>query len=390
MLEEDIRMAKVLRTLIIGLMLAVMLAACGGSTTGSTATTGAATGATAEQPQAPAAETTAPAATTEETAMAGETAMGDETATAGGTETETATAGAGAASGAAAEVTLPEVNPLEVSGDIITAGSSTVFPLSTRMAERFTDEGYAGNITIDSIGSGGGIERFCVAADIDIANSSRAIEEEEKTQCAGKGREVLEFRVGTDALAVVVSTENDFVDDLSKEQLADIYSGTAKTWQDVDPSFPAENIQLFSPGTDSGTFDYFVEEVLDEDKSKILGANPQLSENDNVLVQGVQGSPYAIGYFGYAYYNENKDTLKALMIDGVEPTEETAEDNSYPLSRPLFMYSAGSIMAEKPQVAAFINFYLSNVNDEIIDVGYFPASEESLNEAKQNWLDAQE
>ncbi|HSH80859.1 MAG TPA: PstS family phosphate ABC transporter substrate-binding protein, partial [Herpetosiphonaceae bacterium] len=367
-------MAKVLRTLIIGLMLAVMLAACGGSTSGSTATTGAATGATAEQTQAATAETTAPAATTEETAMAGETAMamGDETATAGGTETETATAAAGAASGAAAEVTLPEVNPLEVSGDIITAGSSTVFPLSTRMAERFTDEGYAGNITIDSIGSGGGIERFCVAADIDIANSSRAIEEEEKTQCAGKGREVLEFRVGTDALAVVVSTENDFVDDLSKEQLADIYSGTAKTWQDVDPGFPAENIQLFSPGTDSGTFDYFVEAILDEDESKILGANPQLSENDNVLVQGVQGSPYAIGYFGYAYYNENKDTLKALMIDGVEPTEETAEDNSYPLSRPLFIYSAASIMDEKPQVAAFINFYLSNVNDEVIDVGYFP------------------
>ncbi len=385
-------MAKVLRILIIGLMLAVMLAACGGSTTGSTATTGAATGATAEQTQAATAETTAPAATTEETAMAGETAtaMGDETATAGGTETETATAAAGAASGAAAEVTLPEVNPLEVSGDIITAGSSTVFPLSTRMAERFTDEGYAGNITIDSIGSGGGIERFCVAADIDIANSSRAIEEEEKTQCAGKGREVLEFRVGTDALAVVVSTENDFVDDLSKEQLADIYSGTAKTWQDVDPGFPAENIQLFSPGTDSGTFDYFVEAILDEDESKILGANPQLSENDNVLVQGVQGSPYAIGYFGYAYYNENKDTLKALMIDGVEPTEETAEDNSYPLSRPLFIYSAASIMDEKPQVAAFINFYLSNVNDEVIDVGYFPASEEALNEAKQNWLDAQE
>ncbi len=385
-------MAKVLRILIIGLMLAVMLAACGGSTTGSTATTGAATGATAEQTQAATAETTAPAATTEETAMAGETAtaMGDETATAGGTETETATAAAGAASGAAAEVTLPEVNPLEVSGDIITAGSSTVFPLSTRMAERFTDEGYAGNITIDSIGSGGGIERFCVAADIDIANSSRAIEEEEKTQCAGKGREVLEFRVGTDALAVVVSTENDFVDDLSKEQLADIYSGTAKTWQDVDPGFPAENIQLFSPGTDSGTFDYFVEAILDEDESKILGANPQLSENDNVLVQGVQGSPYAIGYFGYAYYNENKDTLKALMIDGVEPTEETAEDNSYPLSRPLFIYSAASIMDEKPQVAAFINFYLSNVNDEVIDVGYFPASEEALNQAKQNWLDAQE
>jgi len=119
-----------------------------------------------------------------------------------------------------------------------------------------------------------------------------------------------------------------------------------------------------------------------------LGANPQLSEDDNVLVQGITGSPYAIGYFGYAYFAENQDTLKALNIEGVEPSEETTADNSYPLSRPLFIYSAAEIMAEKPQVAAFINYYLTNVNDEILDVGYFPATEEALGEAKTNWLDA--
>jgi phosphate binding protein len=274
-----------------------------------------------------------------------------------------------------------------VTGDIISAGSSTVYPLTERMAERFKDEGYAGNITIDNIGSGAGIERFCVAAETDIANSSRAIKDEEKQQCADKGREVIEFRVGTDALSVVVSSENDFVEDLTLEQLAQIFGGELKTWDAVDPSYPAEPIQLFSPGTDSGTFDYFVEVVFDEDETKILGANPQLSENDNVLVQGVEGSPYAIGYFGYAYYNANKGKLKALSVDGVQPTEETAESNEYPISRPLFIYSAKNILEEKPQVASFINFYLSNVNDEIVDVGYFPASAEALNEAKQNWLD---
>ncbi|MBE7557008.1 MAG: PstS family phosphate ABC transporter substrate-binding protein [Anaerolineales bacterium] len=297
-------------------------------------------------------------------------------------------------------VTLPEVNPLDVTGDIISAGSSTVFPLSERMAERFQDEGYAGNITVDSIGSGAGFERFCVAGETDIANASRAIKEEEIASCQSIGREPIEFRVGTDALAVVVSSENDFLTDVTTEQLAHIFSDAEK-WSDVDPSWPAEPILRFSPGTDSGTFDYFVEAVMDPvyvvdkatDEGKgeeaILSAKSlQLSEDDNVLVQGVEGSPYAIGYFGYAYYQNQADKLKALSINGVEPTAETAESGEYPLARPLFIYSAANVMAEKPQVAAFINFYLSFVNEEVLDVGYFPASAAALDTAKNNWLDA--
>jgi phosphate transport system substrate-binding protein len=287
----------------------------------------------------------------------------------------------------AAGVTLPEVNPAESTGEIITAGSSTVFPLSERMAELWEDEG-GPTVTIDSVGSGAGFERFCVNAETDISNASRAIEEDEIAACQANGREPVEFRVGTDALAIVVSQENDFVEDLTLEQLAQAFS-TAQTWADLDPSWPAEPIQRFSPGTDSGTYDYFVEVVLADDETPIQSAeNIQYSEDDNVLVQGVLGSPYAIGYFGYAYYQENQDTLKALSIDGVAPTAETAESNEYPLSRPLFIYSDPGIMAEKPQVAAFINYYLTYVNDEILDVGYFPASTEALDQAKQNWLDA--
>jgi phosphate transport system substrate-binding protein len=283
---------------------------------------------------------------------------------------------------------LPEVNPLEVRGDIITAGSSTVFPLSEAMAERFKDEGYADNITVDSIGSGAGFERFCVAGESDISNASRPIKDSERESCAAIDRIPIEFRVGTDALAVTVSKDNDFVDNLSMEQLAIVFS-TAATWADVNPDWPAEPIQRFSPGTDSGTFDYFVEEVFDKDMEPILSADAiQLSEDDNVLVQGVTGSPYAVGYFGYAYYQENADTLKIVAINGVEATAANVDNASYPLARPLYIYSDAGIMAEKPQVAAFINFYLTYVDEEIERVGYFPAESSVLEAARQGLLNA--
>jgi phosphate transport system substrate-binding protein len=201
--------------------------------------------------------------------------------------------------------------PDAVSGDIITAGSSTVFPLSERMKQRFEEEGFSGNLTVDSIGSGAGIERFCVAGETDVANASRAMKDSEKESCAAISRAPVEFQVGIDALAVVVSAENDFLTDVTKEELAQIFS-TATNWSDVRPEWPNEPIQRFSPGTDSGTFDYFVEAVmgpaypnaegkadLEAGEAAILESEgTQFSEDDNVLVQGVEGSPYAIGYFG--------------------------------------------------------------------------------------------
>jgi phosphate transport system substrate-binding protein len=291
-------------------------------------------------------------------------------------------------------VTLPEVDPAEVEGAIVAAGSSTVFPLSERMADRFEDEGFAGQITIASIGSGAGFERFCVQGETDIANASRAINDSEIESCQAIGREPIEFRVGTDALAIVVSQENDFVEDITLEELAKLFSNEAVLWSDVNPAWPAETIRRFAPGTDSGTFDFFIEEVMedvygDEGRTVFLEAeNLQASEDDNVLVQGVLGSPYAIGYFGFAYYQENSGTLKALSVDGIAPTADTAESGDYPLARPLFIYSDASIMQEKPQVANFINFYLTYVNEEILDVGYFPASAAALDAARTSWLEA--
>jgi len=286
-------------------------------------------------------------------------------------------------------IELPEVDPLQVTGDIISAGSSTVYPLSEKIAEMFVDEGYSGNITIDSIGSGAGFERFCKAGETDISNASRAIKDSEVESCRALGREPLEFRVGTDALAVVVSKDNSFITDVTLAQLAQIFSAGVEKWSEVNPTWPAEKILRFSPGTDSGTFDYFVEVVMGNNKDQLLTAsNLQLSEDDNVLVQGVEGSPYAIGYFGYAYYQENADKLKVLSIEGIAPTAETVDSATYKLARPLFIYSTAQIMKDKPQVAAFINFYLTNVNNVIGAVGYFPASVEALNGAKQAWLDA--
>lgn len=281
--------------------------------------------------------------------------------------------------------------PDAVTGDIITAGSSTVFPVTERMAELFQQEGYTGNITVDSIGSGAGFERFCVSGETDISNASRPINDEEVASCNSIGREPIEFRVGTDALAVVVSAENDFVTSLTLEQLGKMFSGEFTTWDQVDPSFPAETIQIYTPGADSGTFDYFVEEVMEDfggEEALLAREGAQYSEDDNVLVQGVTGSPYAIGYFGYAYYVENASTLKALAVDGVEPTQEAVDAAEYPLARPLFIYSDATIIADKPQVAAFIYFYLTNLDDNIVDVGYFPAPAADIEAAMSAWMSA--
>ena len=293
--------------------------------------------------------------------------------------------------------------PDAVSGDIVTAGSSTVFPLSERMKQRFEEEGFSGNLTIDSVGTGAGFERFCKAGETDISNASRPIKDSEVENCAALAtpREPIGFQVGIDALAITVSKENTWLTDVTKAELAAIFS-TATNWSDVRPEWPTEPIQRFSPGTDSGTFDYFVEVVmgpanLDADGNADLAkgeeailnaADIQFSEDDNVLVQGVEGSEFAIGYFGFAYYQENSDQLNILSVEGVAPTAETAESGEYPLARPLFIYSDPTIMTEKPQVAAFILFYLENVGNEILDVGYFPVSEGKAQENLDAWNSA--
>ncbi|MDD9955294.1 MAG: substrate-binding domain-containing protein [Anaerolineaceae bacterium] len=279
-------------------------------------------------------------------------------------------------------IELAEVVPAFVDGDIIVAGSSTVFPLSDAIATRFRDEGYAGNITVDSIGSGAGFERFCAEGVTDVANASRPIRDAEVENCRAIGRSAFPIRVGTDALAVVVNRANYFADSLTLEELARLFS-TADTWQDVNADWPAQPIERFIPGTDSGTFDYFAEEVFDRDQARILdAARTSLSEDDNVLVKGVSGNPYAVGFFGYAYFEANREILNAVPIEGVAPAGSSVDDGSYPLARPLFLYAAPEIIAGKPQVGDFLVYYLSVVNDEVEAAGYFPADAAGLNLAR--------
>ncbi len=274
-----------------------------------------------------------------------------------------------------------------LSGEVVSDGSSTVGPLTTVAGELFAEEQSGVNVSVATSGTGGGFEKFC-QGQTDISDASRPIDEaEEVPLCEKAGVEYTELQVALDALTVVVSSENDFVDCLTVEELNTIWAPEAEdkitSWSQVNPEFPDEPLELFGPGTDSGTFDYFTDEINGEEGASRSDYNA--SEDDNVLVQGVSGSPNALGYFGYSYYEENADSLKAVAIDGgdgcVEPSAETAADGTYtPLSRPLFVYVSNKSYAEKPQVAGFVDFYVANDAKISEAAKFIPLSDEQRTE----------
>jgi len=281
---------------------------------------------------------------------------------------------------------LPGVDPLKVNGDIVTSGSSTVFPLSERIAARFNKEGYKGTIKLDSIGSGAGLERLVKGnGEVDIANSSRGINEKELATAKGNGVDTIEFKVGTDALAIITNKSNTFLKNVTPETLAKLF--TATKWSDVDPSYPNQNIIRFIPSTEHGTFDYFAEVIFKKAKEPLLNApNTQPNQDYNLLVTGVEGNPYALGFIGFAYYNEQKSRLNVVDVNGVTPSAQSVAQNKYWLSRPLFMYVDSKTLKNKPQVAAFIDYYLTYVNQEIGKVGYFPLQGEEITNSKNTWV----
>jgi phosphate transport system substrate-binding protein len=273
-----------------------------------------------------------------------------------------------------------------VSGEIVVDGSSTVQPLTAAAGELFKQQNPDVNVSVGTAGTGGGFEVFCQGS-TDISDASRPIEDEEAAACKKEGIEYTELHVATDALTVVVSAENDFVTCLTTDQLATIWApeseGKVTTWDQVDPSFPSEPIELYGPGTDSGTFDYFTDVINGEEGAS--RTDYAASEDDNVIVQGVQGSPNALGYFGYTYYEENQDALKAVEIDSgdgcVAPSSEAAQDGSYaPLARPLFIYVANQAAEEKPQVKAFVDFYAHNVPEIAEAAQFIPLNDEQTTE----------
>ena len=248
-------------------------------------------------------------------------------------------------------------------------------------------------IDIEVLGTGGGFARWCASDDALAAkeekrpflvNASRPVNDAEIDKCAGVGITPVAFRVGTDALAITVSAENDFINGLSFAELNKIF-GEAETWSQVRAEWPDEPIVLVIPGEDSGTFDFFVEEVFAGDPAAMLAKRPIMSQNDNQLVGSISRNPYSIGFFGYAYYLANADDLQIVALDGVTPSAETVETDTYALSRPLFIFSDAKIMRDHPQVADFISYYLTHVNEVILDVGYFPASAIALAKASSEW-----
>ncbi|MFD0958341.1 PstS family phosphate ABC transporter substrate-binding protein [Paenibacillus chungangensis] len=301
----------------------------------------------------------------------------------GGNEASTGNNGNGSATNAPATEKPAEQADKKLSGEIKVDGSSTVFPLTEAAAEEFRAVQPDVRVPVGVSGTGGGFKQFC-AGEIAIADASRPIKDEEAAKCKEAGIAFTELSVAFDGLSVVVSKENDFIDHLTVEELNKIFKtgSTVTKWSDVREGWPAEDIVMFSPGADSGTYDYFNEAILD--KEGIRNENISFSEDDNTLVVGISGSKYGIGYFGYAYYEENQDKLKVVPIDGgngaVEPTYETIKDGSYaPLSRPLFIYVSNKEM-ERPEVSEFVNFYINNIGSMAGEVGYVALPDEQYAE----------
>ena len=274
----------------------------------------------------------------------------------------------------------------EITGEVLIDGSSTVQPIMEAITYLYNQSQSGVETVLNTSGTGGGFERF-TAGETDFSNASRPIAEDEIALAEENGIEYTELELAYDGLSVVVSQENDFVEELSVEQLRQIFladSGVT-TWSDLNPEWPDEEIVIFSPGHSSGTFDYFNEVVLEEQPMKD-GENVSLSEDDNTLVTGIQGNPYAIGYFGYAYYEANQDTLKVLGIsqdggEAVKPSPETIQDGTYvPLGRPLFTYVNNEALRTKPQVADFTVFALENAGEAAAQVGYVPLPAEVYQE----------
>jgi len=277
-------------------------------------------------------------------------------------------------------------------GSTISAdGSSTVGPFTTKAAEDFKAAGGV-DVTVGISGTGGGFERFC-RGETGLSNASRPIKDEEAAICEQNGVEYVEFQVAMDALTNVVNEDNDWARCLTVEQLRKIWEpgSKVKSWDEVDPSFPDVSLKLYGAGTDSGTFDYYTDVIVGKEGASRTDYNA--TEDDNVTVQGVAGERGGLGYFGFSYFEENQDTLKALEVDGgqgcVAPSVETAQDGSYtPLSRPLFVYVRKSSFDENPDVRAFVKYMLDNEQSIAEAARFVPLSQEQLAEQQSKYEDA--
>jgi len=266
-----------------------------------------------------------------------------------------------------------ENSTAKLTGAIQIDGSSTVFPVSEAVGEEFQKVNPEVRVTVGVSGTGGGFKRFTVG-ETDISDASRPIKDSEAAAAKEKGIEYIELPVAYDGLSVIVNKDNDWVDKLTVEELKKIWEPDSKItkWNQIRPNWPDKEIKLYGPGTDSGTFDYFTEEI--NGKAQASRSDYNASEDDNVLVQGMEGDRYSLGYFGYAYYVENKDKLKVVPIDAgkgaIAPSEQTINDGTYsPLSRPIFIY-VNKTALKRPEVYEFVKYYVTEAPKLVPEVGY--------------------
>lgn len=298
------------------------------------------------------------------------------------------TAGVLAVAALAGAASLHDQPAKKLSGDIKIDGSSTVLPISEAMAAGFKKTADKVNPTVGRTGTGGGFKKFC-AGEIDISDASRPIKKEEHDKAVENKIEYVELPIAFDGLTIVVNKKNTWASSLTIDELKKMFTtaGNAKTWKDVRAGFPDKAIKFFSPGTDSGTFDYFKEVIAGKDGS--IRADMSVSEDDNVLVKGVEGDEGAIGFFGYAYYIENKEKLNVVAVDGgkgaIAPSKETIIDGTYaPFTRPLFIY-VNRKSATRAEVKAFVEFYLDKVSNMVEKVGYVALPSEVIARSQANF-----
>ena len=282
----------------------------------------------------------------------------------------------GAACGSAAPSTHGAGEMMGLSGDIEIDGSSTVAPITEAVAEEFGAVHGDVRVTVGVSGTGGGFKRF-TTGETDISDASRPIKDSEAEIAAENSINYLELTIALDGLAVMVNTSNDFVDCLTVEELKAIWmpESTVDSWDDVRASFPNQTLNLYGPDTESGTFDYFTDEI--NGGEGVSRADYVASSDDNLLVQGIRGDRNSLGYFGYAYYAENRDSLKLVAVDSgsgcVAPSDETVGDGTYsPLARPIFIYVDTDKLQAKPELKTFVDFYLDNAPELVAEVGYTP------------------
>lgn len=269
----------------------------------------------------------------------------------------------------------------EVKGD----GSSTVGPIIEKLNEKFAKDNKDVTVSSGTSGTGGGFEKF-ISGSTDFSNASRPIKDEEKKKLDDKGIKYDEFKIAQDGVTITVNKDNDFVDELTKEQLKEIYSGKAKTWKDVNPKWPSKEIKAYSPDQSHGTYDFFTEEVMDKGDIKA-----EKNADTNVIVSSVQDNKQGIGYFGYNFYEQNKDKLKAVKIKGdseaKEPTKKSIQNGSYALSRDLYVYANEKKLKDNKAFQEFIGFILDDKGKAAEDAGYVALPEKTYKEQQDNLKD---